>query len=128
MKPSVSTLAALAILLSLPLCAAAPARPAAAQAPGSLPTIAAATAGLERRPGLLTFYLDRQKGKVWLEVPPATGEDGEGASYPYQEGLLTGLGTNPEGLDRGQLGGTRIVHLHRVRGRGLVERRTPTLA
>ncbi len=36
--------------------------------------IAGKTAGMEKKEGLLTFYVDRQKaGKVWLEVPPASG-------------------------------------------------------
>ncbi|HEV8578290.1 MAG TPA: zinc-dependent metalloprotease [Thermoanaerobaculia bacterium] len=128
MKNSASTLAALAVLLSVPLSAAAPAKPgaakpsaASAQGAGEASPIAKLTAGLEKRAGLLTFYLDRQKGKVWLEVPAATGRDGEVASYLYQEGLLTGLGSNPVGLDRGQLGDTRIVTLRRIGGRVLVE-------
>jgi hypothetical protein len=79
------------------------------------------TAGLEKREGLLTFYADRQRGKIWLEVPSAKGPRGEVASYLYQEGLISGLGSNPVGLDRGQLGDTRIVTLRRVGGRVLVE-------
>src|SRR5947209_11112925 len=35
---------------------------------GPLPGIAKLTAHLEKREGLLTFYADRQRGKVWLEV------------------------------------------------------------
>jgi hypothetical protein len=112
----------LALVWTVPLFAAPPPRAGTAPAsPAALPTIAKATAGLEKRAGLLTFYLDRRQGKVWLEVPAATGEDGEVASYLYQEGLLTGLGSNPVGLDRGQLGDTRIVTLRRVGGRVLVE-------
>jgi hypothetical protein len=86
--------------------------------------VAKATSGLDRKKGLLNFYVDRQKGKIWLEVPPVTakgGKSGEVASFVYQEGLLTGLGSNPVGLDRGQLGDTRIVTLRRVGGRVLVE-------
>ncbi|HEX9945598.1 MAG TPA: zinc-dependent metalloprotease [Thermoanaerobaculia bacterium] len=125
---TIFTTATLALLLwNAPLAAAPPktagAKPpaAAAEAPAALPAIAKATAGMAKRAGLLTFYLDRQKGKVWLEVPPATGRGGEVASYLYQEGLLTGLGSNPVGLDRGQLGDTRIITLRRVGGRVLVE-------
>ncbi|HSF42027.1 MAG TPA: zinc-dependent metalloprotease [Thermoanaerobaculia bacterium] len=107
---------------------AAPA-PAAPQPPGGakadnagpLPTIAKVTEGLERKPGLLELWLDRSKGKVWLAVPPAQGPGGEVGSYLYVEGLLSGLGSNPVGLDRGQLGDTRIVVFRRVGGRVLVE-------
>lgn len=76
---------------------------------------------MEKKPGLLTFYLDRQKGRAWLEVPPAKDKSGEVGSYLYQEALLSGLGSNPVGLDRGQLGDTRIITLRRVGGRVLVE-------
>lgn len=88
---------------------------------GPPPTIAKATANLEKKAGLLNFWVDRHKGRILLEVPPATAKNGEIASYIYQEGLLTGLGSNPVGLDRGQLGDTRIVTLRRVGGRVLLE-------
>lgn len=88
---------------------------------GPLPTIAKVTAGLEKRPGLLDLWLDREKGKVWLSVPPAQGPGGEVGSFLYVEGLLSGLGSNPVGLDRGQLGDTRVVVFRRVGGRLLVE-------
>ena len=61
------------------------------------------------------------EGYLTLEVPPAKGPRGEVGSYLYQEGLVTGLGSNPVGLDRGQIGDTRIVTLRRVGGRVLVE-------
>jgi hypothetical protein len=111
------TIVLLSFLCTVPLFAAPPQE----GTPGDLPTVAKATAGMERKAGLLTFHLDRQKGKVWLEVPPAAGKNGEVASYLYQEALLTGLGSNPVGLDRGQLGATRIVTLRRVGGRVLIE-------
>jgi Met-zincin/Domain of unknown function (DUF5117) len=122
--------ALLALLATAPLAAAPPqagtgkpsaAAPAASSGSSALPTIAKATGGLEKRGGLLTFYVDRQKGKIWLAVPPATNKSGEVASYLYQEGLLTGLGSNPVGLDRGQLGDTRVVTLRRLAGRVLIE-------
>lgn len=87
----------------------------------SLPSIAETTAGFEKKEGLLDFYIDRQKGAVWLEVPAASGPRGEVGSYIYVESILTGLGSNPVGLDRGQLGDTRVVTLRRVGGRLLVE-------
>jgi Met-zincin/Domain of unknown function (DUF5117) len=88
---------------------------------GPPPTIAKATSHMEKKTGLLNFWVDRNKGKIFLEVPPATAKNGEIASYIYQEGLLTGLGSNPVGLDRGQLGDTRVVTLRRVGGRVLIE-------
>ncbi|HEY4596980.1 MAG TPA: zinc-dependent metalloprotease [Thermoanaerobaculia bacterium] len=113
------SLAAALLLLATPSFAAPPKE--GAEAAGGPPTIAKATADSEKRAGLLTFYVDRQKGKVWLEVPAARDKSGEVASYIYQEAIATGLGSNPVGLDRGQLGDTRIVTLRRVGGRVLVE-------
>ena len=121
MKNRLTTLAALLVFLCTAPLSAAPPKKAAAASADALPTVAKATTGLEKRSGLLNFYLDRQKGKVWLEVPPAAEESGEVASYIYQEGLLTGLGSNPVGLDRGQLGDARIITLRRVGGRVIVE-------
>jgi hypothetical protein len=97
------------------------AKPAAPEVSEELPAIGKLTAGLERKEGLLDLYLDRQRGKVWLAVPPAAGQGGEVGSYLYVESLLTGLGSNPVGLDRGQIGDTRVVTFRRVGGRVLVE-------
>ena len=112
------SLAAAVLLCATPLAAAPPKAKGSGGAP---PTIAKATAKLEKRTGLLTFYLDPRKGKVWLEVPAAKEKSGEVASYIYQESIATGLGSNSVGLDRGQLGDTRIVTLRRVADRLLVE-------
>jgi len=115
-------LLALALAPGLPLVAAAPAADTAAAKPAeAVPTIAAKTAGLERRAGLLTTYLDRQRGKVWLEVPPPSGPAGEVASYLYVEGIATGLGSSPVGLDRGQVSDARVLTVRRLGGRVLFE-------
>lgn len=86
-----------------------------------LPTIGEKTTGLERRDGLLTTFVDAERGKLWLEVPAAATPGGESARLLYTDALLTGLGSNPVGLDRGQLGRTHVVALRRVGGRVLVE-------
>ncbi len=123
-SPLKSFVAAL-LLCVAPLAAASPqpqeGKPPAIDASTPLPAVAKLTANLDKREGLLNFYVDRQKGKVWLEVPPAKGPGGEVASYIYQEGLVSGLGSNPVGLDRGQIGDTRILTLRRVGGRLLAE-------
>ena len=85
-----------------------------------LPTIGEMVDGLAQRSGLLTFYLDQQRGKVWLELSPALDADA-GQKLLYVEGLVAGLGSNPVGLDRGQIGPARLVALRRVGGRLLVE-------
>jgi hypothetical protein len=86
----------------------------------ALPSIASATAGLDHRPGLLDLWVDGAEGNVWLELPAPAG-DGVVGEYLYVEGLVSGLGSNPVGLDRGQLGETVLVRLRRVGGRLLVE-------
>ena len=99
----------------------AAASPAATPKPDLLPTVAEKLVGLERHEGLLTLDFIRGRGKVWLEVPPTSAPDGEVGRYIYVEGLVTGLGSNPVGLDRGQIGPTRVVSLRLVGGRLLVE-------
>jgi len=111
--------------LWLPLVAASsgaqPAGEDGAGGRGALPAIAAKVAGMEKRAGLLDLYLDRPHGRIWLRVPPPSGPGGEVASYLYVEGLISGLGSNPVGLDRGQQGDARVVTLRRLGAKVLVE-------
>jgi hypothetical protein len=86
---------------------------AAAAAP-SLPSIEAKTRGLERHDGFMPFYWDAATGKLWLEIPRMEQE------MIYNVGLPAGLGSNDVGLDRGQLGGERIVSFRRVGPRVLM--------
>ena len=99
---------------------AVPSAHAAEEAPKEPPTIEKLIENLEPHDGLLTFHLDRAKGRVLLEVPVAEDAD-TGHRFLYVEGLLQGLGSNPVGLDRGQIGASRLVALRRVGGRILVE-------
>ncbi len=87
---------------------------------GALPGVSEKVAGLDQLEGLMTLHLDRHRGKVFLELPPAEDPD-TGHRYLYVEGLVTGLGSNDVGLDRGQIGPARLVGLRRVGGRVLVE-------
>ena len=72
-----------------------------------LPSIEERTEGLVKHEGYVTFWWDAGAGKLWAEFRP-----GEQLIYVYS--LATGLGSNPVGLDRKQLGGTRLVALRRV--------------
>lgn len=92
----------------------------AAETDKPMPTIDEKTAGLERADGLLTTWVDRDRGRIYLEIP-APGDHGVAAELLYVEGLLTGLGSNPVGLDRGQLGPARLVQLRRLGERVLLE-------
>lgn len=90
--------------------------------PGApLPTVAKMAGTFEKHAGLLDLYFDRQKGKIWLAVPATDDARGRLATFLYTEGIVTGLGSNPVGLDRGQLGDTRLVELRRVGAKVLVE-------
>lgn len=80
----------------------------------------------ERREGLLTTWLDADAATLWLEVPAPSGARGECARVLHVAGLATGLGSNPVGLDRGQLGSARVLVIRRVGERVLFE--LPNLA
>jgi len=70
-------------------------------------TIAAKTAGMDRIPGYVPLYWDGKAGKMWLEAGDW------GTEFPYIEWLPAGVGSNDIGLDRGQLGQTRVVRWER---------------
>jgi len=63
---------------------------------------------MTRHDGFFPFYWDDKAGKVWLEIPRLGGE------FLHSQWLATGLGSNPVGLDRGQLGRTRLVRFDRI--------------
>ncbi len=73
-----------------------------------------------RLEGLYELFLDATKGRILLVLPPPD-EGGVHGECLYVEGLTTGLGSNPVGLDRGQLGPTRVVRLRSLGKRLLVE-------
>lgn len=71
-------------------------------------TISEKTACMERFPGFFTFYWDEKAGKIWLEIDKFDSE------FLYVNALSSGLGSNDVGLDRNQLGKTRIVEFERI--------------
>jgi hypothetical protein len=75
-----------------------------------LPSIADKTKGLEKRDGFVPLYWDAATGKLWLELPAGRLSQ----ELLYITGAPTGLGSNDIGLDRGQIGGERIVKFQRV--------------
>jgi len=76
------------------------------------PTIGVKTAGLKHFEGLLPLHWDALSGKLYLEIPHL-GPDGHSADLLYTNTLPYGTGSNELGLDRGQLGGGRIVRFER---------------
>ena len=79
-----------------------------AQEDGAWPTIEEHTTGLEKIDGYFPLYWDDQAGKLWLEIGNLDTE------VLYINGLAAGVGSNDIGLDRGQIGDSRIVAFQRV--------------
>ncbi len=78
-----------------------------------LPTIEEKTKDLKKQEGFFNFYWDENAGKIWLEIDKVDTE------VLYVTSLPAGLGSNDIGLDRGLLGGERIVKFSKV-GRKLL--------
>jgi len=81
---------------------------------------AEATAGLERKDGLVPVFVDRKDGRILLLLPKP-GADGIAGRYLYQTYLRAGLGSNPTGLDRSAPGDTQIVAFRRVGGKVIAQ-------
>ncbi len=71
-------------------------------------TINARTAGLQKLDGYVPLYWDAANGKMLMEISRFNAE------FLYQISLPTGVGSNPLGLDRGQLGGSHVVRFERI--------------
>jgi Met-zincin/Domain of unknown function (DUF5117) len=97
---------ALLFLLALPIGAPG-AGPRPDTAPAAAATITGKTAGAQKLAGYFNLYWDAKEGKLWLEIDKWDSE------FLYQSGLSAGMGSNDIGLDRGQLGATRIVRFER---------------
>jgi hypothetical protein len=113
-QPLLSLLAVL--LLATPALANAKKKPKEVPAPDKFTT---ATKDLALKTGLLNFYVDAKGGKILLEVPASAAD--EPIEVLYVEGLATGLGSNPIGIDRAQLGRERLVHFKLVGGKLIIE-------
>jgi Met-zincin/Domain of unknown function (DUF5117) len=69
--------------------------------------IAEKTKGAQKLAGYFNLYWDAKIGKLWMEIDKWETE------FLYQSGLPAGVGSNDIGLDRGQLGATRVVRFAR---------------
>jgi hypothetical protein len=76
-------------------------------APGQSTSIVEKTKDAQKLTGYFNLYWDAKAGKLWLEI------DKWGTEFLYQSSLPAGVGSNDIGLDRGQLGETRIVRFER---------------
>lgn len=73
-----------------------------------LPSIEEKTKDLKKYEGFMNFYWDENSGKIWLEIDRLDTE------ILYVSSLPAGLGSNDIGLDRGLLGGERIVRFSKT--------------
>lgn len=71
-------------------------------------SIAERTSDMEFYDGFFNFWWDDETGKIWLEI------ERFGEEFLYVNSLAAGVGSNDIGLDRSQLGNTRIVRFDRV--------------
>jgi hypothetical protein len=74
----------------------------------STPTIADKIKDATKLAGYFNLYWDAKAGKLWLEI------DNWNTEFLYQTSLPAGIGSNDIGLDRGQMGETRIVRFERI--------------
>ena len=82
-----------------------------------LPAIAEKTDGLDKREGFFDVYYDEETGNVYLEIARY------GRDFLYVNSLAAGLGSNDIGLDRNQLGGSRVVQFQRVGNKVMLKQR-----
>lgn len=66
------------------------------------------TKSMKKMDGFFPIWYDAANGKIWLLVNKINSE------FLYVNSLPAGLGSNDIGLDRGQLGDSRIVYFHKV--------------
>ena len=66
------------------------------------------TKNLEYHKGYFNYWWDATNGKIYLAI------DKLETPFLYVNSLPAGLGSNEIGLDRGQIGGSRIVYFQRV--------------
>lgn len=81
----------------------------------SLPSIEDTVANANRMQGYFNLYWDDSTGKMYWEIDKLDTE------FLYQVSMGSGLGSNPLGIDRGQLRGTYILSAKRVGPRVLLE-------
>jgi hypothetical protein len=79
-----------------------------AKEPDKLPTIRSKVEKLQKIDGYMPLYWQPAAGKLFMEIGRFNWE------MLYQVSLPAGLGSNPVGLDRGQLGSSSLVTFERI--------------
>ena len=64
--------------------------------------------GKDHQQGYFSFFHDQKTGKIFVEINQFEQD------FLFQSGLPKGVGSNDIGLDRGQLGATRLVRFEKV--------------
>lgn len=77
-------------------------------APLAKKTISAFTEKMQKIDGFVPLYVNSDDGKIYIEIGRFNQE------FLYLVSLPTGVGSNPLGLDRGQLGTTKVVTFERA--------------
>jgi len=99
--------------LILAACTGLASSPALAQE-NPLPSIEEKTQGSERMEGFFNLFWQASSGSLYWEI------DELGSEFLYQISMGSGLGSNPVGIDRGQLRGTHILASQRIGPRVLL--------
>ena len=74
----------------------------------TLPTIEDTVANAQLMEGYFNLYWDASSGKMYWEIDELEVE------FLYQVSMASGLGSNPVGIDRGQLRGTYVLSPKRI--------------
>jgi hypothetical protein len=101
------------VFLAAPLSSRAQAR---SQTQAHEPTIAAYTAGLEKKNGFLPYYWDGRKGEILFELSPEALH----RQFLYYTALGTGIGSIQVFADRSSFGSSSLCRFERVGMRVLV--------
>ena len=102
-----------AFLVTLAVAAAALNAPALLTAQ-DLPSIEEKTEGTTQMEGFFNLYWDDATGSLYWEIADLDSE------FLYQISMGSGLGSNPVGIDRGQLRGTHVFEARRIGPRVLL--------
>jgi hypothetical protein len=71
------------------------------------------SSNLIRKDGLLPVWIDREKGRILLSLPPADAE-GVNGRYLYVAALKTGLGSSDLNIDQGSTTQPRVLIFRRI--------------
>jgi hypothetical protein len=80
----------------------------------NLPSIADKVVNTTRMDGYFNIFWDEENGKMYWEIDKLDTE------FLYSVSMASGLGSNPVGIDRGQLAGTYILSAKRIGPRVLL--------